>query len=400
MRRSIPPAWSEATAPLQTRVVLVGAGHTHLEVLRRFARRPLADCALTLLSPQRKALYSGMLPGVVAGLYPPEAAEIDADGLARAAGAEMVLGTATGLDLARRLVFRADAPPLAYDLLSLDVGSGPNHGGIAAAVPVKPIGGLLAGLASMQAGLAASGKGRIAVVGGGAAGVELSLALARRLPQSSSLTLLTADADILPGLPSAARRRLRASLADCGIGVMTGARVVADGPGGLRLADGRSVAADALLWATAAIAPDWLVGSGLALDGDGFVRVDGSLRAMGRNDVFAAGDVAVFEPRPVPHSGVYAVRAAPLLAANLRAASAGRRLRRWRPQRHNLYILTTSDGSAVAVRGSLTLAGNWAWRLKDWLDRRFVARLNMIALDAPPPIQAPYQPYFETLSKK
>ena len=367
-------------------MLLVGAGHAHREVLRRFARRRLADCALTLLTPRRTALYSGMLPGVVAGLYAPEAAEIDAAGLARAAGAEVVVGTATGLDLTRRRVFQGDAPPLAYDLLSLDIGSGRNDGGISGVLPVKPIGGLLAGLAAMQARLAAGGQGRVAVVGGGAAGVELSLALARCLPWSSSLTLLTAAADILPGFPPAARRCLRASLAGRGVGLLTDARVVANGPGGLQLADGRSVAADAVLWATAASPPGWLAGSGLALDADGFVRVDDTLRATGREDVFAAGDVSVFDSRPLPRSGVYAVRAAPLLAANLRAAATGRRLRQWRPQRHNLYILSTSDGSAVAVRGGLTLAGGWAWRLKDRLDRRFVARLNTIAQDASQPV--------------
>jgi len=358
-------------------------------VLRRFARRPLAGCALTLLTPSRKTVYSGMVPGIVAGLYPATAADIDVAGLARAAGTLLVQGRAGGLDPVARQVFHDGGPALGYDLLSLDVGSGSNTGpnaglvaGAAHAIAVKPIGSLLERLGTMRSALSATGAGRVAVVGGGAAGVELALALARQptpgQAEPFALTLLAAT-ELLPGFPSAARRRLRHDLAAAGVTVLAGSRVVEVTADRLLLADGTVIAADAVLWAAAAAAPPWLAGCGLALDPGGFVRVDATLRAVGQDAVFAAGDVAAFERGAVPHAGVYAVRAAPLLAANLRAASAGRRLRRWKPQRRALYVLSTADRRAVAVRAGVTLSGAWAWRLKDWLDRRFVARLNALA---------------------
>lgn len=325
-----------------------------------------------------------MVPGIVAGLYPATAADIDVAGLARAAGALLVRGRAGGLDLARRQVFHDAGPALGYDLLSLDIGSGPNTDQVAGAahvIAVKPIGAFLDGLGAMRSRLAATGGRRVAVVGGGAAGIELALALARQLTPGSggapAVTLLAAQ--LLPGFPDAARRRLWRELAAAGVIVRAGSRVVAVAADRLWLANGAVIAADAVLWATAAVAPSWLAGSGLALDPGGFVRTDATLRAIGQEAVFAAGDVTAFEPGAVPHAGVYAVRAAPLLAANLRAAAAFRPLRPWRPQRRALYLVSTADRRAVAVRGGVTLSGGWAWRLKDWLDRRFVARLNAAA---------------------
>ena len=352
-------------------------------MLRRFARRPLAGCSLTLLTPGRVTVYSGMVPGIVAGLYPAGAADIDVAGLARAAGARLLPGRAAGLDPKRQQVLRDDGPPLGYDLLSLDIGSGPNTGAVAGAAAhataVKPVGTFLDRLAAARSALAVGGGHRLAVVGGGAAGVELTLALARQSTSDPSgrlaLTLLAAP-DLLPGFPAAARRRLWRELAACGVTVLAGRQVVEATADRMLLADGTAIAADAVLWASAAAAPSWLAGSGLALDPAGFVRVDATLRAVGQDRVFAAGDVAALEPGAVPHAGVYAVRAAPLLAHNLRAAAAGGRLRQWRPQRRALYILSMANRRAVAVRFGVTVSGYWAWRLKDWLDRRFVARLN------------------------
>ena len=136
------------------------------------------------------------------------------------------------------------------------------------------------------------------------------------------------------------------------------------------------IPADEILWATRAGAPPWLKGTGLALDADGFVQVDACLRAVGHADVFAAGDVAAFGPRDLPKSGVYAVRAGPVLADNIRRTLTGRRLRPFRPQRDALYLVSTGERHAVGTRNGLVIEGDWVWRWKDWIDRRFMRRFK------------------------
>lgn len=363
-------------------LVLVGAGHAHLEVLRRFARRPPAGARLTLLTRAPHTPYSGMLPGVLAGLYAPAEARIALAPLVRAAGARLVVDEAVGLDPAGRRVFRRHGPPVAYDLVSLDIGAEADTGGVPGAaeyaIPLKPIEGLLARLEALWPRLRAGG--RVVVAGGGAAGVEVALALARRLGGAAlpPCALVTGPDGLLPGFPPAFRARLRAVLAGRGIALHEGGRVAAVEADAAVLEGGERLAAAAVLWATGAAPPRWLAATGLALDGAGFLRVDACLRAVGRGEVFAAGDMIAFEPRPLPRAGVYAVRAGPVLAANLEAALAGRPLRPFRPQRAALVILGTADGAAVATRNGLTVAGRWVWRWKDLLDRRFVRRFAAI----------------------
>jgi selenide,water dikinase len=399
------------SGPVERDVVLLGAGHAHVTVLRAFGMRPVPGVRLTLLTPQPEAAYSGMLPGVVAGLYRAEQAQIELFPLARFAGARVFLSSARGIDPERREVLCEGRPPVPYDLLSIDVGATPRIADVPGArdlaVPLKPIAGLLARVeAILNRARRRGGAARVAVVGGGAGGTELAFALARRLREAATagaateVTLLTGSG-LLPGFAGDARRRVRAQAAALGLAIRD-ARVVGvaagdpapgaagDGerPSGRRrvlLDRGGALHVDEVVWATQAAAPGWLRATGLALDGDGFVAVDATLRAAGRADVFAAGDVASFAPRGLPKSGVYAVRAGPVLAHNLRATLLGRPLRRFRPQRHALYLLSTGARHAVGTRNGVTLEGDWLWRWKDRLDRRFVDRFNALPPMAPPP---------------
>ncbi|MGI3776049.1 MAG: selenide, water dikinase SelD [Janthinobacterium lividum] len=394
------------TGPVQRDVVLLGAGHAHVAVLRAFGMRPVPGVRLTLVTPQPEAAYSGMLPGVVAGLYRAEQARIELFPLARFAGARVYLSAASGIDLARREVLCEGRPPVPYDVLSVDVGATPRiddvPGARELAVALKPIDGLLSRVGAMlERARVRQGAARVAVVGGGAGGTELAFALMRRLREDAApgtvveVALLTGSG-LLPGFAEGARRRVRA-LADAQGLVVRDARVVSVAaadparPTGARrlvLGDGGAMEVDEVVWATQAAAPGWLRGTGLDVDGGGFLRVDAELRAGGRGDVFAAGDVAAFAPRGLPKSGVYAVRAGPVLAHNLRATLLGQALRRFRPQRHALYLLSTGGRHAVGTRNGVALEGDWLWRWKDRLDRRFVDRFNVLPAmaEAPRPV--------------
>jgi selenide,water dikinase len=363
--------------PIRRDLVLAGGGHAHALVLRRFAMRPPEAVRLTLIDPVPAAAYTGMLPGYAAGHYARHEVMVDLVALAQAAGARLVLDRVTGIDRAARQVALADGPPVAYDVLSLDVGAGtamPELPGFAEhALAAKPFGAFADRWEAFLADPAA--RPAVAVLGGGAGGAELAMACAYRLaPRQGRVTLIERGPAIAATLPAAARRRLAAALAGRGVTVLTGAAPAAVDAAGVTLADGRRIAAGLVIGAAGVRPPAWLADSGLALHA-GFVAVDRHLQSSDPA-VFAAGDCAHLAASPRPKAGVYAVRAAPVLAANLAAALAGAPLRGFRPQRDHLKLIAEGGRSALAEKAGLVLAAPWLWRLKDRIDRRFLARLT------------------------
>ena len=379
-----------AQTPILKNLVLVGGGHSHVAVLKRFGMKPLPGVRVTLISRGVDTPYSGMLPGVVAGHYSHDEAHIDLEILARFANARAIFEEATGLDLASRRVHVSGRPSISYDLLSIDIGSTPSvkvPGSLAHAVPVKPIDRFLSHWDAMRERLrAATTRTRVAVVGGGAGGVELILAVEYRMrtlfeergtPAEFEYHLLTSTDAVLPTHNRAVRRMFLQTLRERGIVVHTGSPVVEVMPRRLRTADGAIHEADEILWTTEATAAPWLADSGLAVDESGFVQVTSTLQSVSHPDVFAAGDVASMVESPRPKSGVFAVRQGPPLARNLRRALLGQSLGQYHPQRRFLSLITTGDKHAIASRGSLALRGKWVWQWKDWIDRRFMRQYTI-----------------------
>lgn len=370
-------------------LVLVGGGHAHVEVLRALGHARPRGVLITLITREAASPYSGMLPGAIAGNYRRGEIEIDMAPLAAFAGAVLVVDEVTALDPVARLVHRASGPPLPYGLLSLDIGSRPDVTGVPGArehaIPVKPIDRFVARFDRLMADIAAGHVRRIVLVGGGAGGVELLLAVAHRMRREGldvTCTLVASGAVILPGFPDAFRRCVSTALAANGVVVRTGSRVVEVREDAVVLACGAVIAADAVLWTTQASSPAFLSESGLACDAHGFLQVDATLRAIGHAHIFAAGDMVAFQPRAIAKSGVHAVRAGPVLAANLIATLNDTPLRPFAPQRRSLVILATGGRHAVATKYGVTLAGDWVWRWKDRIDRRFMARYRPGGLDA------------------
>ncbi len=379
--------------PVLKDVVLVGAGHAHVGVLRRFGMAPVPGVRFTLVTRQVDTPYSGMLPGMIAGLYTPDEVHIDAGPLARFAGARLYHSEVIGLDLAGRRVLCNNRPPVPYDVLSLNIGSTPSAQDVAGvaehAIPVKPIDGFLARFDAARARiLAAGGRARIGVIGAGAGGVELILALHHRLtndltaaghdPARASFALVTAAPELLPTLPVKVRRRFASLMAERQIVVHTSSRVTGVDAAGVTVGNGQTIPLDEIFWTTRAAAAPWLAGTGLSLDAKGFVRVGLTLQSVSHPDVFAAGDVAAIDGHDVPRSGVYAVRSGPVLASNIRRLIAGGKLVRHRPQRDALYLISTGGKHAVGTRNGVMFEGDWAWRLKDWIDRRFMDKFNRL----------------------
>ncbi len=380
-------------------ILLVGGGHSHVIVLRELGLRPLAGARLTLVSSAACTPYSGMLPGYIAGHYDFDQVHIDLPRLAAFAGARFVADEVIGIDRGARLAHCRSGGSVSWDLLSINVGSTPRidigDAGAAHVVPVKPISGFnQRWLALLQRArrLAAVTGGEapsltIAVVGGGAAGVELVLAMQYRLrhefarlradPERLRWHLLTRDADILPTHSPQVRQHFRRVLAGRGVRLQLNAAVEAAGAGWLqwRGTNGAErLITDEVVWVTRASGATWLRDSGLAVDDDGFLRVGDTLQVDNETHIFAAGDCASMIHHPREKAGVFAVRMGRPLAANLCRAAAGSPLIDYRPQRRWLALISTGDRYAVASRGSFVAAGRWVWHWKDWIDRRFMRR--------------------------
>jgi selenide,water dikinase len=358
-------------------LVLLGAGHAHVEVLRRLARRPDPRLRLTLIAREPRTPYSGRLPALIRGEHTPADAHIDLGPLAASAEARLIIAEATAIDLASRQVTLRNRPAIQFDWLSIDIGGVPAMPA-GAGIAVKPIGGFLAALARLEGEL---GDGaRVVLVGGGAAGTELALALAQRFAARMRLTLVCDADDPLSEAPPRARAVARAALAEARIELVCGVRAGTHTEGRLALSDGSVLAADAVLWVTNAVGPPLLAASGLMCDAAGCVVVDAGLRSRGHDFVFAAGDCASIDGAPRPKAGVWAVRAGPVLTANLRRAARGKRPRPWRPQTEALAIIGLGHGRAIGWRNSMTVSGRFVAWYKDWIDGRFLRRYAPAAL--------------------
>ena len=479
-------------APIVKDLVLVGGGHSHVIVLKRFGMKPMPGVRVTLICRDVETPYSGMLPGHIAGHYTHDDIHIDLGPLTRFANARFYHDEVIGLDPVERTVICRSRPPVRYDVLSIDIGSAPRMhdvpGAEGAVVPVKPIGNFVARWdALVERVLGTDAPLRIGVVGAGAGGVEMVLAMRHRLrtrlleaggdPDRLSFDLFTSGAEVLPRNPPRVRAAFARVLAERGVrvylnswiervtsgapiatGVVHGAQCAAWGgairpfdrrgtsrtpriageahdPGNgpacgvegtaafealdvatasaydaadiptaasgqlslersgtaqdaregppceaglpilLHTSDGAVHALDEVLWVTQAGAQQWLTASGLVTDEDGFVAVRPTLESISHPGVFAAGDCAAVLEHPREKAGVFAVRQGPPLAENLRRALRGIALKPFAPQRRYLSLISTGDRRAVATRGGpIILDGEWVWRWKDWIDRRFMRK--------------------------
>ena len=385
-------------------IVLVGGGHSHVVVLGRFAMRPEPGVRLTVICTDTHTPYSGMLPGYIAGHYRFDEVHIDLRRLAEFAGARYFRDEVTGLDRAQRKVLCRSRPPVAYDRLSINIGSMPAVAGVEGAaeyaIPVKPIRRFNERwLALLERVRRHAGQTTIALVGAGAGGVELTLAMQYRLrgelralgrdPDELRFHLFSADREILPTHNARVRQGFARVLAERGVVVHRAAEVSGVSSGQLRIRSGETLAADEIVWVTQAGGAAWLRDTGLALDDSGFILVRDSLQSVSDPLIFAAGDCAAMLDTPLEKAGVFAVRQGRPLADNLRRSVIERPLRAYRPQARWLALISTGDRYAVASRGALHLQGAWVWRWKDWIDRRFMARFNDLSpMPARPPGRA------------
>lgn len=369
------------------RLVLVGGGHAHVEVLRVAARAPMRGVEIALISPFARQLYSSTMPAQLREGGAEEPRAFDLVSLCKGANARFIEGSADRVVPGEHPVVYAAGKTLECDALSLDIGSVPaalaTSGVGEHAFAIRPLlcwRDLLTRIAELTR---RGGTVPCCVVGGGAAGIELALALEHRLRASGvhgRVSLVDAAQRLMPGIPERVSARVVAILAARGITIHTGESVSGVDSEGVALGDGRRVESVLTIWATGAAAPPLIGQSALPTDSDGYLLVDEMLQSTDGSPIWGAGDCVAMAHAPwAPKSGVIAVRAAPILAHNLRAAVEGGTMRRYHPQRHAMAILDTSDERGLLIWRSLTSHSRWALTLKSLIDRRFLARYSAIS---------------------
>ena len=368
--------------PPMKKLVLLGGGHAHVHVLKSLAAAPMAGVEVTLISPYARQVYSGMLPGWVAGHYSIDQCVIPLAPLCRAANASFIETAGNYIDFPQRLVRCVDGAEIAFDVLSIDTGPMANTSVIPGAgghaVSVRPIESFIKAFAMIErdvAGRHGAGKATgMVFVGAGAAGIELALSMQQAFRDRNVTFTLVSAANTLPG---SVGPRLERILSRRGFRLLSGKTADRIELGRVHLKSGEMISADHIIVSTGASAAEWPRNSGLRTDEAGFILVDEHLQSVSHPGVFAAGDCASMLGHPRPKSGVYAVRAGPPLAENLRRQLRGEALMTYVPQERSLYLISAGDRYAIGSWGRFAWEGKWVWKWKDRIDRGFMAKYSL-----------------------
>ncbi len=350
---------AERSALSRKHLVLVGAGHAHLQVLSSLAQQTPPDMQVTLVAPASRHLHAGMVPGFVAGHHALDDCAVALEPLVRKSGVRWLAGDARRLDANARTVLLDDGSQLPYDFLSVNTDGVQDREQIELAMPgaqehalfMRPLESFGA-LWPRVLELAQARALRIAIMGGEAAGIELAMAIRHRMSRAA-VTLVTGGAPIASSYTPSMRRRVIAALKSRNITVLVDAatRIQA---GEIHLGCGARLVCDVPVIATGAHAPAWLAHSGLALDEHGFIAVDACQRSISHADVFAADDASA------------------TLAGNLAAVMAGAQPKPQKQPGRSLSLLSCGNRHAIAGWGELCAEGPWVWFWKNWMDRSFL----------------------------
>ncbi|MEH1805231.1 FAD-dependent oxidoreductase [Nostoc sp.] len=395
--------------PIVKKLVLIGGGHSHAIVMKMFGMKPLTGVNLTLITTASETAYSGMLPGHIAGLYSHSECHIDLRPLANFAQAQLYIDTVVALDLKNNKVLCANGLAVDFDVLSIDIGSTPAilsvSGAAEYAIAAKPVSQLLEHWHQLVAGVGKNPQEpiSIAIVGGGAGGVELALSMQSYLHkilhqtqqpiQNLEIHLFHRGHELMPNYHQSVRHQLQQILTKRGIKLHLGETVCKIAPTThketkevfeIKCESGLTVECNKIFWVTQASAPEWLKNAGLGTDEQGFILVEDTLQSQTHPQIFAAGDIATMVNHPRPKAGVFAVRQGKPLFENLQQILLGKPLKSYKPQKQYLSLIGTGDGRAMsatgnayATRGIFTLPPHkLLWRYKDWIDRRFMERFR------------------------
>ncbi len=381
--------------PITQDLVLVGGGHSHALVLRKMGMNPWpADVRLTLITNLADTPYSGMLPCHISGLYDFDTAHIDLRPLTRFANCRLIMDEMIGLDSSGQKVICKNHPPIAYDALSIDIGSTPTKsqvpGAAEHAIPAKPVPKLLKAwesyLDTLKKRLSKDPKAPavVSIVGGGVGGVEMAFAMQVRLHHlikdyaqapagQIAVHIFQRGPHLAKGRNRLTQWMVEKMCRERSIQVHTEENVCEVTANSVRCDSGLTVECDRTFWVTNASAPPWLKESGLTLTDSGFLAVKDTLQTLSHPNIFAAGDVATMVNHKRPKAGVFAVRQGPPLYKNLKRYVTDQPLKPFRPQSRYLNIIDTDTETSIASWGPFAVRAKWCRSWKNRIDHKFMS---------------------------
>ena len=373
---------NSSTEPIQTELVLVGGGHANIQVLKSFGMRPIAGLRVSLISDVINAPYSGMLPGFVAGEYSYDEMHINLVQLANFANARFIKTNITSIDTLNRQIHCEGRPEISYDLISVNTGITPDFGDIIGArehcIAVKPISHFLSHLPNLDATVT-SPTDVIAIIGSGAAGIELAFAFRARFNQKNikpKITIIGSAERFFPTLPKKCHQAIYEQCKKADIEVHLGHAATQVSNKVVTLNSGVQLAASHTFLVTGAKPSEWLNSSSIDLTSDGYIEVNNAYQSISNNRVFAGGDIAKIKHQPRPRSGVFAVRAGPILAKNLRLALEGMAVQPHQPQSRYLSLIMLGNGTVMALWDRFYISAKWLWPVKKWIDQKFISNFS------------------------
>ncbi len=385
------------STPVVTDLVLLGGGHANIQVLKMMAMNPLGGLRITLISDQTHSPYSGMIPGYLAGYYTYEDCHFDLRRLCEELGLRFIKAKIIGIDPQRKKIRLENRADISYDCASINVGIEPRsieklaQESAFKIIPLKPISQFITHWDQLMADLKeynGNDSLPLAVVGAGAAGVEISIILKMLIDKNhwnATVSLIHRHDTLVSEKDRQAQNQLLKTLNVLNINLSQNTEVLEVQENGLVLKGANGfVHTDVFyraLIATQAAAPKWFKDSGLPVNQDGFLMVTEKLLVEHEDSLFAAGDCIHFSPSPLKKAGVYAVRQGMTLEHNIRAFFTRQSsLKNFHPKTNVLSLITIGDRKALVHQDSASLlrvlSPALLWTVKDWIDRRFMARFQ------------------------
>ncbi len=358
-------------------LILVGGGHAHLHCLEQVKNDPVENLHVMLISPSRHQYYSGMFSGFTEGVYSLDDIRIDLAKLSENVGCTFIEDSIVSIDAQAKKIIGATGAIYHYDLVSFDIGS-------RTAIPEK--------LAEQVALIKPNylfpeqlEKLRESdypiIVGGGASGVELAFSIQAWRKQQGLLTN-TALISSTPLLSSSGKRvskKIETIAQRKSLSFYTGNAVDTITNDHVITSAKKSYRQSAVLWLTGPMSDELFNNSGVQTDEGGFLLVDSTLRSVHYPEIFGAGDCISIDHYPtLAKNGVYAVRQGPVLWNNLKNSLSNIALEPFSPQKKFVAILSTGGGQALLTFGKFTLHGAIAWKMKRYIDRKFMKRYKAL----------------------
>ncbi|WP_273852180.1 NAD(P)/FAD-dependent oxidoreductase [Guptibacillus spartinae] len=356
-----------------TKLLLLGAGHAHLHLMKRLQEEKL-DVDVTLVSPSEYQYYSGMFSGYLEGLYHEEEIRIHIPSLTKASGINYINGAAISIDAKSKVVLTEKGDILSYDILSIDIGSLTAGieipGARKHALRIKP------NYRIEEVANKLWNANEPVVIGGGAGGVEMALALtAKRKYEGKKPVTLISHSTILEKATEKAQMKVKNILQNKGLTVITKEKVSNITSNLLITSGGKDIEYDQVLWLTGPKAPEMFRTSKLPIDHAGYLLVDDTLQVKEYPAIFAAGDCASIKQYPeLPKAGVIAVRQAAILWGNIKAFMNETSGYRFKPNSTYLSILSTGQKKGLLLYGNIQVHHHLSWLLKDRIDKKFIER--------------------------